>query len=140
MRFCTTKGSCSTRSLKTGFLAETSKNEASRALLEELKAKKQALAKLLLQTTAASPKDANERIQALEQEVEGIQDKLARQFTDVGQARRALAITVEQVQAAIPKNAVLIEYVRYQLPANPKPARASWGYAAVSLRLERRTC
>ena len=95
-------------------LAQTSKDETSRALLEELKAKKQALAKLLLQTTAASPKDANERIQALEQEVEGIQDKLARQFTDVGQARRALAITVEQVQAAIPKNAVLIEYVRYQ--------------------------
>jgi tetratricopeptide (TPR) repeat protein len=95
-------------------LAETSKDEASRALLEELKAKKQALAKLLLQTTAASPKDANERIQALEQEVEGIQDTLVRQFADVGQARRALAVTVQQVQAAIPKNAVLIEYVRYQ--------------------------
>jgi tetratricopeptide (TPR) repeat protein len=95
-------------------LAETSKDETSRQLLEEIRAKKQALAKLLLQTTAASAKDANERIQTLEQEVEGIQDKLVRRFTDVGQARRALAVTVEQVQAAIPKNAVLIEYVRYQ--------------------------
>jgi tetratricopeptide (TPR) repeat protein len=95
-------------------LAETSKDETSRQLLEEIRAKKQALAKLLLQTTPASAKDVNERIQTLEQEVEGIQDKLVRRFTDVGQARRALAVTVEQVQAAIPKNAVLIEYVRYQ--------------------------
>ena len=72
------------------------------------------MAQLLLQTTAASPKEASERIQALEQEVENIQDKLARQCTDLGQARTALAVTVEQVQAAIPKNTVLIEYVRYQ--------------------------
>ena len=52
-------------------------------------------------------------IQALEQEVENIEDKLARQGTDIGQSRRALTVTVGQVQAAIPKNTVLVEYVRY---------------------------
>jgi hypothetical protein len=46
--------------------------------------------------------------------VEDIEGKLARQGTDVGQARRALTITVEQVQAAIPNDAVIVEYVRYQ--------------------------
>jgi hypothetical protein len=45
--------------------------------------------------------------------VEDIEGRLARQGTDLGQARRALTATVEQVQAAIPKNTALIEYVRY---------------------------
>ena len=58
-------------------LAETSKDEVQRQLVEEFKVKKQALAQLLLVTTAASSKDADERIQALQQEMDGIQDKLA---------------------------------------------------------------
>ena len=95
-------------------LAETSKEEANRELVEQLKTKKRMVAQLSLQTTAVSPKEANERIEALEQEVENIEGKLARQVTDLGQARRALAVTVEQVQAAIPNDAVLVEYVRYQ--------------------------
>ena len=45
--------------------------------------------------------------------MENIEGKLARQITDLGQARRALAVTVEQVQAAIPNDTVLVEYVRY---------------------------
>jgi len=78
-----------------------------------LKAKKRIVARLSLQTTATSPKETAERIQALEQEVEDIEGKLTRQITDLGQARRALTITVEQVQAALPNDTVLIEYVRY---------------------------
>ncbi len=31
----------------------------------------------------------------------------------VGRARRSLSVTVEQVQAAIPKEAVLLEWLRY---------------------------
>ena len=93
-------------------LAETGKDEANRDLVKQLKAKKRLVAQLSLQTTAASAKEASERIQALEQEVENIEGKLARQGTDLGQARMALTATVEQVQAAIPKNTALIEYVR----------------------------
>jgi CHAT domain-containing protein len=84
-----------------------------RDLVEQLNAKKRMVAQLSIQTTAASPKEARERIRALEQEVDGIQDKLARQVTDHGQARRALTMTLEQVQSAIPKNTALVEYVRY---------------------------
>ena len=94
-------------------LAETGKEEANRDLVEQLNAKKRIVAQLSLQTTAASPKEATERIQALEQEVENIEGKLARQGTDLGQARRALTVTVEQVQAAIPNDTALVEYVRY---------------------------
>jgi lipopolysaccharide biosynthesis regulator YciM len=58
-------------------LAETCKEEANRDLVEKLNAKKRIAAQLSLQTTAASPKEATERIQALEQEVENIEGKLA---------------------------------------------------------------
>jgi CHAT domain-containing protein/tetratricopeptide (TPR) repeat protein len=94
-------------------LAETGKEEANRDLVEQLNAKKRIVAQLSLQTTAATPKEIAERMQALEQEVENIEGKLARQGTDLGQARRALTITVEQVQAALPNDTVLVEYVRY---------------------------
>jgi tetratricopeptide (TPR) repeat protein len=94
-------------------LAETSKEEANRELVEQLKTKKRTLSQLSLQTASVSPKEASERIEAVEQEVENIEGKLARQITDLGQARRSLAITVEEVQAAIPNDAVLVEYVRY---------------------------
>jgi len=53
--------------------------------------KKRILAQLYLQTRAASSKEASERIQALEQEVDNIEGKLARQGTNVGQARRWLS-------------------------------------------------
>jgi tetratricopeptide (TPR) repeat protein len=94
-------------------LAETGKEEANRDLVEQLNTEKRIVAQLSLQTTAASPKEASERIRALEQEVENIEGKLARQGTDLGQARRALAATVEQVQATLPRDTVLVEYVRY---------------------------
>jgi len=76
--------------------------------------KKRILAQLYLQTRAASSKEASERIQALEQEVDNIEGKLARQGTNVGQARRALGIRVGQVQAVIPRDAALVEYVSNQ--------------------------
>jgi tetratricopeptide (TPR) repeat protein len=94
-------------------LAETGKDEASRELVDQLNAKKGMVAQLSLRTTAASPKEASERIQALEQEVENIEGKLARQGTDLGQARRALSIRVEDVKGALPNDTVLVEYVRY---------------------------
>ncbi len=94
-------------------LAETSKEEANRELVEQLKTEKRTLSQLSLQTASLSPKEASERIEAVEQDVESIEGKLARQITDLGQARRSVAITVEQVQAAIPNDAALVEYVRY---------------------------
>jgi hypothetical protein len=85
-------------------LAEAGKEEANQGLVGEFKTKRQAFAQLSLQATAASSKETHERIRALEQEVESVQDKLARQLTDIGQARRALTVTVEQVQAGMNKH------------------------------------
>jgi tetratricopeptide (TPR) repeat protein len=112
-------------------LAETSKAEANREQVEELKSKKRALAQLMLQANASAPSEAAQRIQALEQDVEGLQDKLARQLTDIGQARRALTVTVEQVEAALPKNSILVEYVRYDHYLGK--SKYEWRYGAVVL-------
>ena len=71
--------------------AEAGKAEANRDLVEQLNAKKRMVAQLSLQTTAAFSQEASKRIQALEQEVDDIEGKLARQGTVIlKQTRRAL--------------------------------------------------
>src|SRR5260370_151759 len=92
-------------------LAETGKEEANRDLVEHLNAEKRMVAQLSLQTTAASPRETTERIHVLEQEEENIEGKLARQGTDLGQAMRALALTDEQLQVALPNDTALVEYL-----------------------------
>jgi tetratricopeptide (TPR) repeat protein len=94
-------------------LAESSKVGGNRDLVEQLNAKKRLVAQLSLQMTPSSPNEASDRLRALEREVEDIESKLGRQITDLGQARRALSITVDQMQAALPSDTVLVDYVRY---------------------------
>jgi tetratricopeptide (TPR) repeat protein len=110
-------------------LADTGKEAANRDLVEQLKAKKRMAAQLSLQTTTASSKEATERIRALEQEVENIEGKLARQIAYLGQARRALTVTVKQVQAAIPNHTVLVEYARYEHCL--EKSKFEWRYGAM---------
>ena len=49
----------------------------------------------------------------LSTEVEQLEGGLARQVAGLGKARRALSVTVPQVQSVLPKQAVLIELLRY---------------------------
>ena len=63
-----------------------------------------------------SPKGLNQRraeVKRLEQQVEASQKSLARHVTSVGQVRRALRVTVPEVQAALAQDAVLLEFVQY---------------------------
>jgi hypothetical protein len=68
---------------------------------------------LLLQKPEQAAQSAK-RIEELEQEVDQIEGQLARDVAGLGQARRALATSLETVQGAIPERAALIEYVRYR--------------------------
>src|SRR5207237_226805 len=82
--------------------------------VQRLNGDRQRLGQMLLETPKG-PVDQNaKRIQQLEQEVEQIEGKLARNVAGLGRPRRALAVTVEEVQAAIPADGALIEYLRYQ--------------------------
>jgi tetratricopeptide (TPR) repeat protein len=91
-------------------LAEHAPDKAS---IERLDADKTQLGQLLLQGFSQSLADTEQTIQNLEQEVDRIEGQLAQQVTTLHGSRRALTVTLEQVQAAIPKDGALVEYVRY---------------------------
>jgi tetratricopeptide (TPR) repeat protein len=91
----------------------TNEHASDRGSIERLAADKMELGQLLLQSSSGSPEDAGVSIQNLEQDVDRIEGQLAQQVTALRGTRRAVTVALEQVQAAIPKDAVLIEYVRY---------------------------
>ena len=74
---------------------------------------KRQLGQLLLQPAQLLSAETNQRIKSLEEEVEKIESELAQHVAGLGQARRALSVSLEQVQQAIPNDGVLIEYLRY---------------------------
>ena len=55
----------------------------------------------------------NQRIEALEGEVEKIEGQLAQHVAGLGHARHALGVSLEQVQPTIPNDGALIEYLPY---------------------------
>jgi len=94
-----------------------SQNPQDRAVIDQLRVAKQRLTQLLLER----PKDlSGQSLQnrlamqgELSQDVEQMESALARHVTGLGHARRALITTVAEVQAAIPAQASLIEFLRY---------------------------
>ena len=97
--------------------AEASSDPKQREIIAQLRAEKQRLMQLVLEV----PKDLSEAAQKqraaekekLSTEVEQLEGGLARQVAGLGKARRALSVTVSQVQSVLPKQAVLIELLRY---------------------------
>jgi tetratricopeptide (TPR) repeat protein len=94
-------------------LADAEKTADDRNLLAKLNNDKRELGQLLLQTPAGMRTEANQRVEALEHEVAEIEGTLAQHGARIGSVRRALTVTVPQVQAVIPQDAALIEYLEY---------------------------
>src|SRR5271165_1282093 len=94
-------------------LAEASQGSEDQMLVEQLNLDKRQLGQLLLQPAQKLSAETNQRIEALEGEVEKIENQLAQHVAGLGQARHALGVRLEQVQPTIPNDAALIEYVRY---------------------------
>ena len=94
-------------------VAETSKTTQDRELLVRRDADKRQLGQLLLQPPSRPVGEMNQKVEALEHEVEQIEGQLAQHLVALGRTRRALSVTIEQVQAAIPNDGALIEYLRY---------------------------
>jgi CHAT domain-containing protein/Tfp pilus assembly protein PilF len=103
--------------LEDRLVAEASSDPKQREIIQQLRADKQRLMQLVLEV----PKDLSEAAlkqraaqkEKLSAEVEQLEGGLARQVAGLGRARRALSITVSQVQSVLPKQAVLIELLRY---------------------------
>ena len=94
-------------------LAEASQASEDQKLVEQLNLNKRQLGQLLLQPTQKLSAETNQRIEALEGEVEKIESQLAQHVVGLGQARHALGVSLEQVQSTIPNDGALIEYLRY---------------------------
>jgi CHAT domain-containing protein len=103
--------------LEDRLVAEASKDPRQREVVAELRGAKQRLMQLQLET----PKDASEaglkkreaEKKELSQHVEQLEAGLARQVAELGRARRALSVTVAQVQGTLCKDETLIELLRY---------------------------
>jgi tetratricopeptide (TPR) repeat protein len=103
--------------LEDRLVAEASSDPKQRETIEELRSTKQRLTKLQLEV----PKDLSEQArqqrdakkEKLSTEVEQLEGSLARHVAGLGRARRALTVTVAQVQSALPQQAALIELLRY---------------------------
>jgi CHAT domain-containing protein len=103
--------------LEDRLVAEASGDPKQREIIERLRATKQRLTQLQLEV----PEDLSEQAQkqrASEKEkssaeVEQLEGGLARQIAGLGKARRALSVTVAQVQSVLPHQAALIEFLRY---------------------------
>jgi tetratricopeptide (TPR) repeat protein len=103
--------------LEDRIVAEASQNPEDRALIERLGPAKQQLTQLLMTV----PKDLKpetlknraEMRDKLSRQVEQLEGALAQKVLGFGHARRALTVTVEEVQKAIPLQTVLVEFIRY---------------------------
>jgi tetratricopeptide (TPR) repeat protein len=96
-------------------VAEASKGHEDHDMIRRLAGDKSQLGQLLLRTPNNASTEADEKIADLEREVDEIEGRLAQHVSGLGVTRRALSVSVEQVQRVIPKDAALIEFVRYSL-------------------------
>ena len=96
---------------------QASRNPEHRANAERLRTAKQQFMQIVLEAGKDVAPDERERQEkrraALVAEIERLEGGLARAVTGLGRSRRALSVTVQQVQKTIPSHAVLLEFLRY---------------------------
>ena len=112
-----TKGIVLDSLLEDELTARASKDPVVREALHELLTAGRQLAKLQMEAPREPTTEGLSRLRTeqerLEQQVEALQTTLARNVTSVGQVRRALRVTVPDVQKGLSKDTVLLEFVRY---------------------------
>jgi tetratricopeptide (TPR) repeat protein/CHAT domain-containing protein len=126
--------------LEDHLVAEASADPKQRLTIEQLRAAKQRLTQLLLEV----PKDLSEQAQKtrasenekLSSEVEQLEAGLARQVAGLGKARRALSVTVAQVQSVLPKQGVLVEFLRYNHYLGKYKCELRYGAVVIAAAVE----
>ncbi|MDA1272745.1 MAG: CHAT domain-containing protein [Verrucomicrobia bacterium] len=98
-------------------VAEASQKPEHQALVEQLRSTKLRMTRFLLEEPemlSLQSREAREAERAKSvEELERLEGSLAREVAALGHPRRALRVTVEQVRQALPKDAVLLELLRY---------------------------
>ena len=102
--------------LEDRLVAKAGHDPANQALIDRLVSAKQQLAQLSMAPKDLDPETLENRTEQrdkLGQQVEQLEGDLAENVAGLGNARRALTVTVEQVQKAIPPHAALVEFILY---------------------------
>ena len=103
--------------LEDRLVAEASKEAKQREVIDQLRAAKQRCTQLLMEVPKDFSAEARQRREAelkkRAAQVEELEATLARQVSGLGRARRALSVTVAQVQGALADDQVLVELLRY---------------------------
>ena len=104
--------------LEDRLVAEASKDAKQREVIDQLRAAKQLYTRLSIEVPKDFSTEARQRRKAeLEKratQVELLEATLARQVSGLGRARRALSVTLAQVQGALAGDQVLVELLRYR--------------------------
>jgi CHAT domain-containing protein len=122
--------------LEDRLVAKASGDPKQGEIIAQLRATKQRLTQLQLEV----PKDLSEQAQKqraaekekLSGEVEQLEGGLARHVAGLGKARRALNVTVAQVQSALPQHAALIELLRYSYYLGKDKYEARYGAVVIA--------
>jgi CHAT domain-containing protein/tetratricopeptide (TPR) repeat protein len=103
--------------LEDRLVAEASADSKQKDVVSELRALKRRLMRLQLETPTDVSKEGLKKRNAEKEELsekrEELEAALATRVVGLGHSRRALSVTVPQVQSVLPKAAALIELVRY---------------------------
>ena len=97
-------------------LTAASRDPRQREVLSQLRRARQALAGVALTVEnqkSEERQDQQQEQEALAAQVDELETTLARNISALGRIRRALSATVEQLQAALPGRAAVVEMVRY---------------------------
>ena len=128
--------------LEDRLVAEASKDAKQREIIDELRAAKQRYTQLLMEIPKDFSAEARQRREAeLERraaQVEELETTLARQVSGLGQARRALSVTLAQVQGALTADQVLVELLRYRHYMGKNKWETHYGALVIASRDEPR--
>ena len=122
--------------LEDRLVAETSNDPRQRETINQLRAAKQQLMQLLLEV----PKDVSETAlgkretekKELSRKVEELEGGLARQVAGLGRTRRALSVTVAEVQTALGQGEALIEFLRYERYLGQNKFESQYGAVVIA--------
>lgn len=121
--------------LEDRLVAEASADPKQRQIIEQLGQAKQRMTQLVIEVPPDSSDETRRQREKekekLSSQIEQLEGSLARSTAGLGRGRRALSVTVEQVKAALPKQAALVELVRYGHYTGKSKEEARYGAVVI---------
>jgi CHAT domain-containing protein/tetratricopeptide (TPR) repeat protein len=121
--------------LEDRLVAEASADPKQREIIQQLGLAKERMTQLVIEVPSDSSEQGRSQREREKEKLSGQIDQfeasLARLTTGLGHGRRALSVTIEQVKAALPKQAVLVELVRYGHYTGKSKEEARYGAVVI---------